>query len=279
MNEFLQLVLMTSIPVAVGVGLYYATARTTVLNHRNGAANRATQTYAQNEAKRENDDNAIRALKKEVEFWMSQYQLTLFELEQAKLGIVKAAIPSQNDNPVDGEFSILAIWPVQGNLNLQASRDALYNAGVTYVALTGIVTMVDVIDEFSRNSFNALELGTHGKHLEVAGHGLDGGILLSDGIASPGWWARLATFQKLQLAVLLACDSLQTGEALLYAGVEHVVAVQGAIEDAAAIKFALSFYKYIAAGKSIATAFDLAKLALPRDQVDKLRLLVRKRSS
>ncbi len=291
MNEFLQFFLMILISLAVGGGTYYVTARITSSHARQQSATRAARrsalTNTQNGARLEGHAAEIKALKQEVDFWMSQYNLTLLELQegkQAKQGglevidtlLAPVIAPVQEDEILTNvKLSILAIWPAQDDLNLQASRDALYNAGVNYIALNGTVTMADIVDEFSRNGFNALELGTHGKRLEISGRGLEGGVWLSDGIASPGWWARLAAFQKLKLAVVLACDSLQTGEALLHSGVENVVAVQGLIEDTAAVKFAFLFYKYIAAGKPIVTAFDLSKLALTRDQADTLRLLSR----
>ncbi len=300
MNELLEFLLMIIISAAVGGGAYYAVNRiassttTTPPPHR--AASRTTLTMTQNGTHVDGYEAEIKSLKQEVDFWMSQYNLTLLEIQEGKQAkptgnlaldtlIASASVPTsapvqpsapENEASATVKLSILAIWPAQDDLNLQSSRDALYNAGVNYIALNGNVTMADIVDEFSRNGFNALELGTHGKRLEVVGRGLEGGVWLSDGIASPGWWARLATFQKLKLAVVLACDSLQTGEALLHAGVENVVAVQGLIEDTAAVKFAFLFYKYIAAGKSIVTAFDLAKLALTRDQSDTLRLLSRR---
>jgi len=276
MNDVFQFVLMIAISAAVGVGIYYVTARITVANQRHSTSKRLTPANAHAGTQSEIDLDEFQALKKEVEFWMSQYQLTQLELEQEKQGVTGSYSMQNKLVPAMTKLSILAVWPAQNDLNLQASRDALYNAGVNYLALNGTVTMADIVDEFSRNDFNALELGTHGQRLELAAHGLEGGIWLSDGIASPGWWARLATFQKLNLAVVLACDSLQTGEALLHAGVEYVIAVQGLLEDTAAIKFSFLFYKYIAAGKSITTAFDLAKLALSRDQADNLRLLARR---
>ena len=293
MNELLEFLLMTIGAAAIGGGAYYLIARLTSSTPNKPstfqrAANRTTLTMTQNGTQVDSYEAEIKSLKQEVDFWMSQYNLNLLELQEGKrahsssnLAIEALIAPVQAPSPQSEpsatvKLSILAIWPAQDDLNLQASRDALYNAGVNYIALNGNVTMADIVDEFSRNGFNALELGTHGKRLEMVGRSLEGGVWLSDGIASPGWWARLAAFQKLKLAVVLACDSLQTGEALLHSGVENVVAVQGMIEDTAAVKFAFLFYKYIAAGKSIVTAFDLAKLALTRDQSDALRLLSRR---
>jgi len=279
MNAIFEFVLLVTISAAVGIGIYYVTARMAAEHRHNTLSKQLGLAHAQGEGHSEINRDEFQALKKEVEFWVNQYQLTQLELDQEKRGalLLQAMHPEQTTHlSANAKLSILAIWPAQSDLNLQASRDALYNAGVHYLALNGTVTMADIVDEFSRHDFNALELGTHGKRLELAAQGLEGGIWLSDGIASPGWWARLATFQKLKLAIVLACDSLQTGEALLHAGVEHVIAVQGTIEDTAAIKFAFPFYKYIAAGKTITTAFDLAKLALTRDQAENLRLLTRR---
>ncbi|MBX3016084.1 MAG: CHAT domain-containing protein [Caldilineaceae bacterium] len=279
MNEIFQFAFMIVVAALVGIGVAYAAMRMAPIDQQRQIPKRSAPATGQVDTPSPIPHDEFHALKKEVEFWMSQYQLTQLELEQEKRGGLDIQLlqPKQS-SPIEtpSKLSILAIWPVQNDLNLQASRDALYNAGVSYLALNGTVTMADIVDEFSRNDFNALELGTHGKRLELASHGLEGGIWLSDGIASPGWWARLATFQKLKLAVVLACESLQTGEALLHAGVEHVIAVQGMIEDTAAVKFSFLFYKYVAAGKSISTAFDLAKLALTRDQAETLRLLARR---
>lgn len=306
MTEFLQFLLMIIISASIGGGAYYVAARNAPSKsqkEKERVSTRPVVLPAQHAMLRDGYDSEIKALKQEVNFWMSQYNLTLLEISEGKQAtqagldaidtliapvIAPTTVPDlapvmapvqESEDLINVKLSILAIWPAQDDLNLQASRDALYNAGVNYIALNGTVTMADIVDEFSRTGFNALELGTHGKRIEIAGSGLEGGVWLSDGIASPGWWARLAAFQKLKLAVVLACDSLQTGEALLHSGVENVVAVQGMIEDTAAVKFAFLFYKYIAAGKSIAIAFDLAKLALTRDQADILRLLSRQTKS
>jgi hypothetical protein len=56
------------------------------------------------------------------------------------------------------------------------------------------------------------------------------------------------------------------------AGVQHVIAITGEIEDGAAIEFAQQFYQLYAAGMDVRRAFDEAKLALDYRQAEKLVL-------
>ncbi|CAK9096410.1 unnamed protein product [Durusdinium trenchii] len=67
---------------------------------------------------------------------------------------------------------------------------------------------------------------------------------------------------RLQLVFLNACCSDLAGLVFLDAGAPHVVCCRGSVFDATASSFTKAFYRAFAAGKSVAQAFDLAKLEI-----------------
>eukprot|EP00435_Cladocopium_sp_Y103_P066487 s57_g28.t1 len=67
---------------------------------------------------------------------------------------------------------------------------------------------------------------------------------------------------RLQLVFLNACCSDLAGQIFLDAGAPHVVCCRGSVFDATAQAFTKAFYRAFAAGRSIASAFDIAKLEI-----------------
>lgn len=70
----------------------------------------------------------------------------------------------------------------------------------------------------------------------------------------------------LKLAILNACNSAPLARKLAQLGVQSI-AIEGSIEDNAAIAFVLAFYEMLAHGKSIETAFEIARVGLRRDSM------------
>jgi hypothetical protein len=167
---------------------------------------------------------------------------------------------------------VLGIWPVapgQASLDQQAEADALYDAGYTYVALRGArATRAGVIWEVDR---------LHPTILQVGGHGDKDGIMLSDGIAEPGWWAELVTGREIDLVVLLSCDSSQQDEynisdALIRARVNAVISCDDKIGDIDAVRFTQMLYSRLAEGALLSEAVRRAKLAISRKSGEMIRL-------
>lgn len=169
---------------------------------------------------------------------------------------------------------ILGIWPaVSGEQSLaqRAEADALYESGVAYAGLFDQVTKLSILEELGRDNYNVLEIGAHGMELELDGQQLNGGIMLADGMAPPGWWGRLVRNRGIELVVLLACESDDVGDALLREGVRAVVTATREIRDDASVNFALMFYRYVAQGWSLSRAVETAKLALDPRQAEMIR--------
>ena len=159
---------------------------------------------------------------------------------------------------------VLGIWPVS-NIDSGSERDAVYDSGVEYRALTGeSATRANILRELRIGGITAIEIGSHGdvEH-----------IIINDLQLSAGWWQRVLTGRGVNVAVILACFSDHSvADAMKRAGVKHVVAVTGEIEDAAAVEFAQQFYQLYAAGMDVPRAFDEAKLVLDYRQAEKLVL-------
>lgn len=168
---------------------------------------------------------------------------------------------------IDGrvtKMSVLGIWAGRA-LNLSIERDAIYNAGYDYRALfDGEVTRANILRELRTGVIGIIEIGTHGSPDAIIANELQ---------LNAGWWQRVLTGRNVRVAVLLACFSDNAiADAMKRAGVEHVIAVTGEIEDRTAIEFAQQFYQLYAAGMDVPRAFDEAKLALDYRQAEKLVL-------
>jgi hypothetical protein len=100
--------------------------------------------------------------------------------------------------------------------------------------------------------------------LHFAGHGSHGqGILLdsADLLRSEELATLLVPDHGVRVVVLNACTTLPVAEALS-ATVDYVVAMELAINDKAAVVFAGAFYAALSFGRSVASAFEVARAAL-----------------
>lgn len=199
---------------------------------------------------------------------IAELKRRIVELEK-ELATLQRHQPPPNTK---ANMSVLGIWPVvpgQSALDQQGEADALYDAGYTYVALRDArATRGGVIWEVDR---------VHPTIIQVGGHGDRNGIMLSDGIAEPGWWAELVAGKQIQLMVLLSCDSSQQDEynisdALIRAGVKAVISCDGQIDDDDAVKFTRFLYGKLAEGLPLTQAIQRAKLAVPRKSAEMIRL-------
>lgn len=173
---------------------------------------------------------------------------------------------------VTEEVSVLGIWPDtpgQPALDQSAEADALYNAGYSYTALRGPrANRAGVILEVTRLRPTVVQVGSHGDK---------DGIMLSDGVAEPGWWGRVFAGKGVNLMVLLSCDSSQQDEinvsdALIAAGVKAVVSCDSAIGDKDAVRFAQLLYAMLSQRMPLATAVQQAKLSVSRKAGEMIRL-------
>lgn len=110
--------------------------------------------------------------------------------------------------------------------------------------------------------------------VHFSGHGSENGVILEDddGNAQPISTAALANLFRLfkesvQCVVLNACYSEAQATAIGQ-HIPYVIGMSNAIPDEAAIRFAVGFYKAIAAGKNIEFAFEMGVNALQLDSDD-----------
>lgn len=159
---------------------------------------------------------------------------------------------------------VLGIWP-SSNLDTKAERNAIYNAGFQYRSLAGpAVTRSSILRELRTGSVTILEVGAHGDET---------GIMVNGQNLSAGWWENALRDHDLEIALLLACTSISSvADAMKRAGVEHVIAVDGEIDDIAAVEFARQFYQLYADGESVEDAVSEAKLSLEPAQAERIIL-------
>jgi hypothetical protein len=99
--------------------------------------------------------------------------------------------------------------------------------------------------------------------VHFSGHGENGSIYLEDkngnarAIAGDALGKFFANFPSVQCVVLNACYSEELGGAITKT-VPYVVGMQTAVEDTAAISFAVAFYDVLGAGGTYERAFSLA---------------------
>ena len=103
--------------------------------------------------------------------------------------------------------------------------------------------------------------------LHFSGHGSPKHIAFEDGRGSANLLdartlkALIGSIGGVRLAFVSACHSRPAGQALVDAGVPHVVAVETAepVLDYAATVFAREFYRFLATGRSVRDAFNVAR--------------------
>ncbi len=216
----------------------------------------------------------IQELKKQVAWLRDERNTLLIEVNQAKREIEELrqdrARLEQEINTLRkqvnhvSEVTILGIWSGD-NLDTMAERDAIYDAGFEYRTLIGdAATKANILRELRQGNITVIEIGAHGDA---------DAIFIDQHELTAGWWQRALKNRGIRVAVILACFSDESvADAMKRAGVQHVVAVSGEIEDDAAIEFAQEFYKLFAAGLPVQQAVDEAKLALDYKQAEKLVL-------
>lgn len=185
------------------------------------------------------------------------------ERQERQISTLTDKVKELERNPAitnSAPFRVLGIWPTGvPKLDQQGEANALYDSGYEYKALRG--------EEANRNGI-LRELERFKPSIwEIGAHGDENGIVLSDGIARPGWWGNIAKLNRPIAAVLMACrsnqqDRMNVADALVGAGVEHVVACDQNILDTDATKFVSLFYERLAMGASFKDAAERAKLAV-----------------
>lgn len=207
----------------------------------------------------------VKELEGQVAFLLQQLQIAnarIVELQHEMIALQStrnAAAAAVAAHPL----RVLAIWPTNGPrlAGQEDERRILYDTNVTFVALRGDdATRNGVLRTLERQAFDVIQVG---------GHGAEGSIMLSDGEAAPGWWARAFKRQStgIKCMVLMACSTNEAtrynvADALLNAGVPAVVAVADEIQDSDAAAFARMFYEQLARGAELSQAVGLAQLSM-----------------
>lgn len=194
-----------------------------------------------------------------------QKQSTLLEEELRAKNVIE---------PKEVRLPVLGIWPEppmdEPDLDIKGEKDALYNAGFTFVELSGASANIDgVVRELDRFQPKILEIGCHDDG--------QGNPVLSDGPTEPGWWGDLIEGKDILLAVLLYCrsnqqDRLNVADALLRGGAKAVVSFNKPVADGQAIRFARMLYEKLSERQPIDQAFQRAKLVVNRNTRDNVQL-------
>ena len=215
-------------------------------------------------------DERIAALRAEYEKRIddleSQVKILIELLRQSNMAPQFAEIERQHvrRNAETIPHKILGIWP-QSDLNVNGERDAVHNAGFDYVPLVGEkVRRSAILRELRSGEITILEIGAHGD---------ENGIVINGANYSPGWWANAVRGKGIKVTVLLACRSDSSiATSIKNAGVPHVIAVSGDIDDDVAVEFAEQFYQLYAGGMPVERAVSEAKLALDYTDSEKIML-------
>lgn len=188
------------------------------------------------------------------------------ELEKKEQDLQKiiADLQSRIGSTESKTITVLGVWSGEG-LDTVAERDAIYNAGFEYRALfNDAATRANIVRELRSGKISIIEIGSHGD---------PEALLIRQQELTAGWWQRVLTDRGVRVAVVLACFSdSSVADAMRRAGVQHVIAVSGEIDDDAAIEFAQQFYQMYAEGIAVPQAFKDAQLALDYKQAEKLVL-------
>lgn len=176
-----------------------------------------------------------------------------------------AALSTQIGSHKETRIVVLGVWSGD-DLDTLSERDAVYDAGFEYYGLFGpAATQANILRQLRTGKYSILEIGAHGDA---------DALLINKQKLGAGWWRRALRDRKIRVAVVLACFSdSSVADAIKAAGVQHVIAVSGEIEDTAAVEFAHQFYELFAGGLEIEQAFDEARLALDQRQSEKLVLV------
>jgi hypothetical protein len=108
-----------------------------------------------------------------------------------------------------------------------------------------------------------ISLGVRAIH--ISGHGHPNRMVLEDGRGASAnlltaqladMLTRAAAKEKLQFVFVSACYSSSTAEAIVAAGVPHVIAIQDKVKDTSAALLATHMYMALAAGRTVYDAFQ-----------------------
>ena len=209
-----------------------------------------------------------------------------------------AALPSPAHAPADSMLGLLQAAPLmhQGQaidaLDLKTERDAILSA------LRRAGRRVDVVCDFCTTRTLRALLTEGCRMLHYSGHGFSyvdragverARLAFEDGVggthalevekltdlvaagAEPAAGASLAPGEPppppLDFVFVSACHGAMGGDAFVAAGVPHVVAVrrEAQLQDKAACAFADQFYFALFKGRTVQSAFDIAKQAVSND--------------
>ena len=164
-------------------------------------------------------------------------------------------------NDRGGDIGYLRNLPEEAR-QVQAALDAAAQAGLCEVVLHQNVTVDTVLDVFQdaryRNRIAVFHYGGHAESYELLLETAEGKTATAD---AGGLAAFLSRQTGLQLVFLNGCSTQPQVQGLLDAGVAAVIATAQAIDDAVATDFAVRFYKGLAGGASLQTAFHEAEAA------------------
>lgn len=185
------------------------------------------------------------------------------EIAEAKLAVLEEQIRQLRDelerkNVIDKPpmpkppLNVLAVWSSGPGLDPGGNAKALSQAGVQYNALSGDkASMEQIVYELDRGRYNTIEVG---------GLGNADGIQLLDGMATGEFWAGICTMYGIKLFLALADNSTGTNQRSIadqvfdVSSIDAVVAVQGAVPDEVARRWARMFYARSNRGSSLKEA-------------------------
>ena len=213
-------------------------------------------------------DERIAELEQKIKWLMeerNQLITKVLELEkkERKLQITIAELQSNagiSNEEHDPEPMVLGIWP-DSNLNIEGEKSAVYDSGFRYRALVGEkVRRTSILRELRTGDIDIIEIGAHGD---------ENGVQVNGQNYSAGWWVNALKGRGVQIALLLSCASDSSiSNAFKNAGVSHVIAIDGIINDESAVEFARQFYQLYAGGLMVDEAVQEAKLALDNEDAE-----------
>ena len=164
-------------------------------------------------------------------------------------------------NDRGGEIGYLRNLPEEAR-QVRAILDGAAKSGHCEVVMHQNVTVETLLDVFQdgsyRNRIALFHYGGHAESYELLLETAAGKTAVAD---AGGLAAFLSSQCGLQLVFLNGCSTQPQVQGLLDAGVAAVIATAQAIDDTVATDFAVRFYKGLAGGAAIATAFHEAEAA------------------
>jgi tetratricopeptide (TPR) repeat protein len=156
--------------------------------------------------------------------------------------------------------------------HVQAALEAAVEAGLCAVVERSNATVDEVLDVFQhpdcRDRIAIFHFGGHAGSAELLMESASGAVA----VAHAGGLARfLGTQRGLELVFLNGCSSRGQVQGLLDAGVPAVIATSEAIDDGVATEFSARFYKALASGATIRTAYSEAQGAVQTRQGETVR--------